>query len=244
MARRRGSAAESPAGDAPEGGRAPGGGPLGGEGRDGGRPGGVGPVPRGEATGSAGDGAARVEELRRLVAYHAYRYHTLDDPEIPDGDYDALVRELAALEGLGTGGAPVEAGEPAAPGEPAGPSSSVGTGGPGEGQVRPRGDRRWRDRRGSGVSRAELLAVAAPGTGDPLDVGELRDGRLRASLLRSRRRWIEPGARDGPWGPRRSARRALPGAPTEWLTRREGPTASWRWAAELGPTPYPWRRAQ
>ena len=37
-------------------------------------------------------------ELRRLVAYHSYRYHVLDDPEIPDAAYDALYDELAALE--------------------------------------------------------------------------------------------------------------------------------------------------
>lgn len=44
------------------------------------------------------DPAARLAELRRLVAYHAERYHRLDDPEIPDADYDALVAELRAAE--------------------------------------------------------------------------------------------------------------------------------------------------
>ena len=42
--------------------------------------------------------AARVEELRRLVEYHSYRYHVLDDPELPDASYDALYDELEALE--------------------------------------------------------------------------------------------------------------------------------------------------
>ena len=42
--------------------------------------------------------ANRVDELRAQVAYHNHRYHTLDDPEIPDADFDALVRELRALE--------------------------------------------------------------------------------------------------------------------------------------------------
>jgi len=44
------------------------------------------------------DPAAAAAELRRLIAYHNDRYHRLDDPEIPDADYDALVRRLAALE--------------------------------------------------------------------------------------------------------------------------------------------------
>ena len=45
-----------------------------------------------------GDVAARAAELRELIAYHNERYHTLDAPEIPDADYDALVRELQSIE--------------------------------------------------------------------------------------------------------------------------------------------------
>lgn len=41
---------------------------------------------------------ARAAELRSLIEYHNEQYHTLDDPEIPDADYDALVRELRAIE--------------------------------------------------------------------------------------------------------------------------------------------------
>lgn len=41
---------------------------------------------------------ARAEELRRLLEHHSYRYHVLDDPEIPDAAYDALFDELRALE--------------------------------------------------------------------------------------------------------------------------------------------------
>src|SRR5438309_9999308 len=40
----------------------------------------------------------RVEELRRLINYHNYRYYALDDPEVTDAEYDALFRELRALE--------------------------------------------------------------------------------------------------------------------------------------------------
>jgi DNA ligase (NAD+) len=49
-------------------------------------------------SGSAKDAAARVDELRGLITYHNERYHTLDAPEIPDAEFDLLVRELRALE--------------------------------------------------------------------------------------------------------------------------------------------------
>lgn len=42
--------------------------------------------------------AARVAELRELLEHHNHRYYVLDDPEITDADYDALFRELQALE--------------------------------------------------------------------------------------------------------------------------------------------------
>ncbi len=41
---------------------------------------------------------ARAEELRALIAYHNDRYHRLDDPEISDGEFDDLVRELRSIE--------------------------------------------------------------------------------------------------------------------------------------------------
>ena len=40
----------------------------------------------------------RIEALQAQVAHHNERYHTLDDPEISDADYDDLARELRALE--------------------------------------------------------------------------------------------------------------------------------------------------
>jgi DNA ligase (NAD+) len=40
----------------------------------------------------------RIEELRRLLHYHNYRYYVLDDPEISDARYDRLLRELQDLE--------------------------------------------------------------------------------------------------------------------------------------------------
>lgn len=41
---------------------------------------------------------ARIEELRRLIEYHNYRYYVLDQPEISDEEYDRLFRELVELE--------------------------------------------------------------------------------------------------------------------------------------------------
>ena len=42
--------------------------------------------------------AERLDTLRQAVRYHAYRYYVLDDPVISDAEYDALWRELVALE--------------------------------------------------------------------------------------------------------------------------------------------------
>ncbi|MDP9073015.1 MAG: NAD-dependent DNA ligase LigA [Actinomycetota bacterium] len=42
--------------------------------------------------------AERAEVLRHQIDYHNRRYYDLDDPEITDADYDALIRELQALE--------------------------------------------------------------------------------------------------------------------------------------------------
>ena len=47
---------------------------------------------------SAGDPARRVRELRELLEHHNHRYYVLDSPEIADAEYDALFRELTALE--------------------------------------------------------------------------------------------------------------------------------------------------
>jgi len=44
------------------------------------------------------DPAARAALLRRDVDQHNHRYYVLDEPSIPDADYDALLRELQALE--------------------------------------------------------------------------------------------------------------------------------------------------
>ena len=46
----------------------------------------------------SGDPAAGAAELRRLLEHHSHRYYVLDDPEISDSDYDALLDELRAIE--------------------------------------------------------------------------------------------------------------------------------------------------
>jgi len=40
----------------------------------------------------------RAAELRAILHHHAHRYYVLDEPEIPDAEYDRLFRELQAIE--------------------------------------------------------------------------------------------------------------------------------------------------
>jgi DNA ligase (NAD+) len=40
----------------------------------------------------------QLDNLRDQIRYHNYRYHVLDDPEIPDIEYDRLMRRLQELE--------------------------------------------------------------------------------------------------------------------------------------------------
>jgi len=40
----------------------------------------------------------RIHQLRKLIEDANYQYHVLDEPQIPDVEYDRLVRELEALE--------------------------------------------------------------------------------------------------------------------------------------------------
>jgi DNA ligase (NAD+) len=44
------------------------------------------------------DAARKVADLRRQIEHHDYRYYVLDDPEVSDARYDALIRELRELE--------------------------------------------------------------------------------------------------------------------------------------------------
>lgn len=47
---------------------------------------------------SADDAEAELTSLRAQIAHHNNLYHGMDDPEISDGDFDAMVRRHAALE--------------------------------------------------------------------------------------------------------------------------------------------------
>jgi DNA ligase (NAD+) len=44
------------------------------------------------------DAERRVAELRKEIARADYQYYVLDNPDLPDGDYDKLMIELRALE--------------------------------------------------------------------------------------------------------------------------------------------------
>ena len=65
-----------------------------------------------------GQAADRAAELRRQLEYHGYRYYVLDDPEVGDDVYDALLDELREIEsahpGLVTADSPTQrvGGEP------------------------------------------------------------------------------------------------------------------------------------
>lgn len=51
-----------------------------------------------EPSGSSASLAERVAQLQKQLHEHAHRYYVLDDPQIPDAEYDRLFRELQALE--------------------------------------------------------------------------------------------------------------------------------------------------
>ncbi len=68
-----------------------------------------------KSSGSPSDSsvAAEIDELRSSINYHNERYHTMDAPEIPDVEYDMIVRRLQELEaahpGLATADSPTQA---------------------------------------------------------------------------------------------------------------------------------------
>ena len=51
-----------------------------------------------DAVAAAATASRRAAQLREQLAHHARAYYTLDAPEIPDAEYDALFQELQAIE--------------------------------------------------------------------------------------------------------------------------------------------------
>ncbi len=49
---------------------------------------------------ASSDVKSEIEDLREAIRYHNYRYYVLDDPEIPDAEYDRMMRRLLELESL------------------------------------------------------------------------------------------------------------------------------------------------
>jgi len=46
----------------------------------------------------SGTARKKLDTLKEQIRHHNYRYHVLDDPEVPDVEYDRLVRQLQVLE--------------------------------------------------------------------------------------------------------------------------------------------------
>ncbi|MBU6468676.1 MAG: NAD-dependent DNA ligase LigA, partial [Betaproteobacteria bacterium] len=40
----------------------------------------------------------RIQELKKSIDWHNYQYYVLDQPSIPDAEFDRLFRELSELE--------------------------------------------------------------------------------------------------------------------------------------------------
>ncbi|MDH5692450.1 MAG: NAD-dependent DNA ligase LigA [Gammaproteobacteria bacterium] len=47
---------------------------------------------------STAESKRRIEQLREQIEHHNYQYYVLDNPEVPDAEYDRLMRELESLE--------------------------------------------------------------------------------------------------------------------------------------------------
>ena len=133
------------------------------------------------------DASARAKKLRELIAYHRTKYYLDDAPEIGDADYDALERELAAIEAahpeLATpdsttrqvGGEPSEAFENVAHRTPLLSLDNA---------YSPEDMQAWHDRLARAVSRAVDRFVVEPKI-DGLSIALwYRDGRLERAVTR------------------------------------------------------------
>jgi DNA ligase (NAD+) len=50
------------------------------------------------ATAAEAELQRRFAELRREIEQHNYRYYILDEPQVPDAEYDRLMQQLRELE--------------------------------------------------------------------------------------------------------------------------------------------------
>ncbi|MEY3138423.1 MAG: ligase, partial [Pseudomonadota bacterium] len=48
----------------------------------------------GTATAAEAELQQRLAELRREIEQHNYRYYILDEPQVPDAEYDRLMQQL------------------------------------------------------------------------------------------------------------------------------------------------------
>ena len=129
----------------------------------------------------------RAEELREVIRYHNHRYFALDDPEIPDAEYDEFFRELRSLEerypDLQTPDSPTQqVGAPAqttfAPVEHRAPMLSLGN------AFNEEELRDWRRRAADLLDREEFSYVAEPKI-DGLAIAIVyRDGKLVQAATR------------------------------------------------------------
>ena len=55
------------------------------------------------------DAKERIESLIEILNEANYRYYVMDDPAIPDFEYDRMLRELEDLEKAGLGNAEAQA---------------------------------------------------------------------------------------------------------------------------------------
>ena len=47
---------------------------------------------------ASSDVTARAQALREQLHFHAHQYYVLDEPKLPDADYDRLFQELQRIE--------------------------------------------------------------------------------------------------------------------------------------------------
>ncbi len=134
----------------------------------------------------------KIEELREKLRHHEYLYYVLDAPEITDAEYDAMMRELKALEASASGTGDAGFSHPARRREAA---RRLRQGGAFEPHAEPgqragrRGTARFRSPRARTLLRDEAFAYVAELKMDGLSLAvHYRDGKSGAGCDARRRR--------------------------------------------------------